>query len=115
MDMANTSSAEPWWKVLAAWRSSLTRADLARRSRCVVDAAVVVPGLGVSALRYGLLPTAPSATLILLREGLSDVHWKTIGDALVRFVQHSGPLLTKLGQILATRGDLLPDAVCLRL
>ena len=100
---------------LAAWRSSVTRLDLARQSRRVVDAALVVPGLGFSALRYGVLPTVPSATLTLLREGPSDLHWKTIGDALVRFVQNAGPLLTKLGQILATRGDVFPDAVCLRL
>jgi len=75
----------------------------------------VVPGLAFSAWRHGVLPTLPSATLTLLREGLSDIHWKAIGDALVRFVQHAGPLLTKLGQILATRGDVLPDAVCVRL
>ena len=100
---------------LATLRSSVTRLDVARRSRRIADAAVVVPGLGFNAWRYGLVPTVPSAILILLREGVSEVHWKTIGDALVRFVQHSGPLLTKLGQILATRGDVLPDAVCVRL
>jgi ubiquinone biosynthesis protein len=38
-----------------------------------------------------------------------------VGDALVRFAQHSGPLVAKLGQILATRGDLLPEGVCARL
>ena len=80
-----------------------------------MDAAVVVPALGLNALRYGVVPTVPSAILISLREGLSDVHWKAIGDALVRVIQHSGPLLTKLGQILATRGDLLPEPVCVRL
>src|SRR5437762_11704 len=100
---------------LATLRSSVTRLDVARRSRRIAEAAVVVPGLGFNAWRYGLVPTVPSAILILLREGVSEVHWKTIGDALVRFVQHSGPLLTKLGQILATRGDVLPDAVCIRL
>ena len=134
--MVHPGSAEPWWKLhlarihpralaaglvsgplpsLAAWRPPLTLSDLARGSRRVVDAAVVMPGLTFSAVRHGVLPTVPSATLTLLREGASDLHWKAIGDALVRFVQHAGPLLTKLGQILATRGDVFPDAVCLRL
>lgn len=93
----------------AAW------SDLRRLSQSVGDAATVGTRLAVSALRHGLLPTAPAGALVLWREGLSDLHWKTVGDALVRFAQHSGPLLTKLGQILATRGDLLPDAVCARL
>src|SRR5207244_12603232 len=99
---------------LATLGSSIGRLDVARRSRRIADAAVVVPGLGFNALRYGLLPAVPSALLILLRAGISDVHWKTIGDALVRFVQHSGPLLTKLGQLLATRGDGLPGGLCVR-
>jgi ubiquinone biosynthesis protein len=89
--------------------------DLRRLSQPIADAAAVGLRLTVSALRHGALPTAPSGALILWREGPSDLHWKTLGDALVRFAQHSGPLLTKLGQILATRGDLLPDALCTRL
>jgi ubiquinone biosynthesis protein len=38
-----------------------------------------------------------------------------LGDALVRFFRGSGPFLTKLGQLLATRTDLLPPTVCSRL
>src|SRR3989442_8471652 len=106
MDMANLSSAEPWWKVhlarigarapaagppagahrptgqisgrgravlsalvsplpsLAAWRPSVTRSDLARGSRRVVDTAGVGAGLTFSALRYGGLPPLPSLPLI---------------------------------------------------
>src|SRR5262249_32208031 len=144
MDTGNQSSAEPRWRLrlprlslraeagdaataipvsgptaslpsLATLRASLARLDVARRSRRIADAALVMPALGLNGLRYGVVPTVPSAILISLREGLSDVHWKTIGDALVRVIQHSGPLLTKLGQILATRGDLLPEPVCVRL
>ena len=58
---------------------------------------------------------APGAVSTAFREGVSQLHWKTVGDALVRFAQHSGPVLTKLGQVLATRNDVLPDAVCERL
>jgi len=87
----------------------------AHSSRRVADGALVVPRLTFNAIRHGVLPTAMSAPLVLLREGPWDLHWKTLGDGLVRFAQHSGPLLTKLGQILATRGDVLPDTVCRRL
>ncbi len=47
--------------------------------------------------------------------GVKDAHWNALGDGLVRFFQESGPVLTKLGQILATRSDILPKAVCERL
>ena len=52
---------------------------------------------------------------MLLSEGPWGLPWKVIGDALVRFAQRSGPLATKLGQVLATRSDILPEAVCVRL
>lgn len=88
----------------------------ARRSWAkVVDVATGAPSLAINAVRYGLLPSASSAFSTVLREGAADLHWKTVGDALVRFAQHSGPVLTKLGQILATRTDALPGAVCDRL
>lgn len=46
---------------------------------------------------------------------MAELHWKVLGDALVRFLQNSGPVFTKFGQVLATRHDLLPPAVCARL
>ncbi|TMA37502.1 MAG: AarF/ABC1/UbiB kinase family protein, partial [Deltaproteobacteria bacterium] len=81
----------------------------------MADAALVAPRLAFNAARYGLLPAPASAALVLLREGLSELPWKAIGDALVRIAQSSGPLTTKLGQVLATRSDILPEAVCVRL
>jgi ubiquinone biosynthesis protein len=91
------------------------RANVWRSSRRMADAAAAVPRLTLNAIRWGVVPSAASAVLTVLREGFSEFHWKTVGDALVRFAQHSGPLLTKLGQVLATRNDVLPDAVCTRL
>lgn len=93
-------------ETLASIRSSIARWR---------DAAETAPKLVVSALRRGLLPVGLSTTSTLLREGVSELHWKVAGDALVRFLRGSGPLLTKVGQILATRSDLLPPAVCRRL
>jgi ubiquinone biosynthesis protein len=88
---------------------------LAHTSRRVADGALAVPRLTFNAVRHGVLATATSAPLVALQEGPWGLHWKMLGDGLVRFAQHSGPLLTKLGQILATRGDLLPEGVCTRL
>ncbi len=79
------------------------------------DAAGVAPRLMSSALRRAILPLGLSTLATLRREGISELHWKVLGDSLVRFFQHSGPVLTKLGQLLATRNDLLPDPVCGRL
>jgi ubiquinone biosynthesis protein len=79
------------------------------------DAAQALPRFGKNAVRHGLLPVGFSAASTARREGLSDLHWKVVGDALVRFLQHCGPVFTKFGQILATRDDLLPAAVCARL
>lgn len=79
------------------------------------DAAGVAPRLAASAVRRGILPLGFSTLATLRREGLSDLHWKVLGDSLVRFFRESGPVLTKLGQLLAVRNDLLPQAVCARL
>lgn len=79
------------------------------------DAAVTAPRLISSVVRRGILPSGLSTLSTLREEGLPDLHWKAVGDGLVRFLRDSGPLLTKLGQILATRGDLLPPPVCQRL
>jgi ubiquinone biosynthesis protein len=74
-----------------------------------------LPGLALGALRHGLLPAGLAAARTLRQEGRAELHWKVLGDGLVRFLRHSGPLFTKLGQVLATRTDLLPEALCLRL
>ena len=79
------------------------------------DAAQTLPRIAVGALRHGVLPAGLSAAVTLRREGLSDLHWKILGDGLCRFLRHSGPLFAKFGQILATRDDLLPGAVGARL
>lgn len=71
--------------------------------------------MAFGALRHGLLPAAPQAARTLWREGRSELHWKVVGDGLVRFLRNAGPLFTKAGQILATRSDLLPAPVCARL
>lgn len=78
-------------------------------------AARALPRVAFGALRHGLLPAGPSAARIFWREGSNELHWKVLGDGLVGFLRHSGPLLTKCGQILATRTDLLPAPVCARL
>jgi ubiquinone biosynthesis protein len=71
--------------------------------------------MAVGAVRHGLMPAGLAAAHTLRQEGVSELHWKVLGDGLVRFLQHSGPVFTKFGQILATRTDLLPAAVCARL
>jgi ubiquinone biosynthesis protein len=88
---------------------------LVNSSRRAADGAFVVPRLTFNAVRHGVISTATWAPLVVLQEGPWGLHWKMVGDALVRFAQHSGPLLTKLGQILATRTDILPEGVCARL
>lgn len=89
--------------------------DVKRAAKRVADTGAMVPRLTFNAVRHGFLPTAPSAALTLLREGPAELHWKALGDGLVRFARRSGPLLTKLGQILATRADVFPETVCIRL
>ncbi|MBI3542570.1 MAG: AarF/ABC1/UbiB kinase family protein [Deltaproteobacteria bacterium] len=79
------------------------------------DAATNVPRLAYNAVRFGMAPAAPRALDTLQSEGVSDLHWKVLGDGLARFLQSSGPVLTKMGQILAARDDLLPAELCARL
>jgi ubiquinone biosynthesis protein len=67
------------------------------------------------AMRHGLLPSGGRALGVWAREGAQDLHLKTLGDSLVAFFREAGPVLTKFGQILATRNDLLPRVVCSRL
>ena len=80
-----------------------------------IDFAEAAPRVGLAAVRRGLLPAGFSTLSVLRREGPRELHWKVMGDALVRFLQGCGPLFTKLGQVLATRDDLLPAALCRRL
>ncbi|HVJ64335.1 MAG TPA: AarF/UbiB family protein [Bdellovibrionota bacterium] len=49
------------------------------------------------------------------REGLSEIHVRSLGDALVRVLHHAGPFFVKIGQILSTRDDLLPESICQQL
>ncbi len=76
---------------------------------------LAAPRLSAAALRHGLLPSLPAALATWRRDGAAALHWKVLGDALARFLQQAGPVYTKLGQILATREDLLPAALCARL
>ena len=64
---------------------------------------------------HGLGPLGIETPKLLAKEGIKDLHWKALGDVLVRFFQHSGPVLTKIGQILSARDDLLPASICQRL
>lgn len=77
--------------------------------------AQAVPRVAVSAVRHGVMPAGLAAADTVRKEGLSELHWKLVGDGLVRFLRGSGPVFTKFGQILATRTDLLPATVCERL
>jgi ubiquinone biosynthesis protein len=77
------------------WRDTATLAP-----RLVGAGAI---GLGVSALRTLVDPIAPRP------------HWRLLGEWLAQLLGRSGPVLAKLGQILATRADLLPVPVCQRL
>jgi ubiquinone biosynthesis protein len=95
------------------WLTTLP--DLLHPARRAADAAMALPRLTFTAVRHGVLPTPASAASVLLSEGPWGLPSKVFGDALVRFAQRSGPLTTKLGQILATRSDVLPEAVCVRL
>jgi ubiquinone biosynthesis protein len=105
----------PWQRIWAAPRSRRLREEARRFFAKLADTAATAPALALNAVRYGLIPAAPSVVLTAVREGVSEIHWKGLGDAIVRTARHSGPVLTKLGQILATRNDVLPDAVCERL
>lgn len=89
-------------------------AELEARGRWQ-PAARALPRLTARAVRHGLVPAGLLAAGILRREGVAELHWKVLGDGLVRFLQHSGPVFTKFGQVLAARGDLLPAALCARL
>lgn len=78
-------------------------------------AAELLPWVSYTAFRHGALPLGISTLKTLKKEGARELHWKVTGDALMRFCRESGPVLTKVGQILSTRHDLLPEAVCDRL
>ena len=56
----------------------------------------------------GMVALGRGAVRATVAEGPRGAHWKAVGDALVEILRSGGPALTKLGQILATRSDLLP-------
>lgn len=93
-------------------RSATRRAATLRSWR---HAAQAMPRIAASVVRHGMLPAGLSTANTLRREGIGELHWKVLGDGLVRFLRHAGPVFTKFGQILATRPDLLPPTVCARL
>ncbi len=105
----------PWQRIWAAVQDPGRREAGLRTLAKLADTGAAAFGLAVNTIRYGLLPAAPGVVATAVREGVADIHWKVIGDAIVRIAQNSGPVLTKLGQILATRGDVLPNAACERL
>jgi ubiquinone biosynthesis protein len=78
------------------------------------DVAELAPRLVLAGAREWL-GAAASIASVLWREGPAALHWKVMGDALAGLLRSSGPGLVKLGQILATRGDLLPAPLCARL
>ncbi|MDJ0846825.1 MAG: AarF/UbiB family protein [Myxococcota bacterium] len=78
-------------------------------------AAQAMPRVAMGLFRHGLMPAGLSTADTVRREGFSELHWKVLGDGLVRFLRNAGPVFTKFGQILATRSDLLPPTVCSRL
>lgn len=80
-----------------------------------LHAARRLPVLSVSLLQHGTHAATVGAVKTVFVEGPNQLHWKILGDGLVRFFQDSGPVLTKIGQILATRNDFLPDTLCSRL
>jgi ubiquinone biosynthesis protein len=63
----------------------------------------------------GAVPAGVNGLRVLRREGRSELHWKVLGDALARSLQGGGPLLSKLGQVLAGRTDVFPETLCRRL
>ena len=92
-----------------------SRTSIGGKIRQWRHAAQAAPRLAVGAVRHALMPAGLSTARTVRREGVDDLHWKVLGDGLVRFFQNSGPVLTKFGQVLATRHDVLPTAVCARL
>jgi len=105
----------PWQRLWSAPRTRRLRDEAGRSLRKVADTAAAAPNLALNTVRYGVLPAGANLVGTAFREGVSQLHWKTLGDALVRVAQNSGPVLTKMGQVLATRSDVLPETVCERL
>lgn len=74
-----------------------------------------LPSLTFSAAYHVLIPFGIRYAANVRRNGLASAHWKAIGEGLTRFFQESGPVLTKIGQVLATRTDLIPEEVSRKL
>ncbi|HZV02669.1 MAG TPA: AarF/UbiB family protein [Planctomycetota bacterium] len=95
--------------------TTLERPSLGGRIRQYRDAGLAVSRWTFVTLRRGVLPSGLNGLRVLVREGRSDLHWKVLGDSLASVLEDAGPLATKVGQILATRTDLIPEALGARL
>lgn len=69
------------------------------------------PVLVFLSLRHVIAPAGVRYVQGVRRSGFQEAHWEALGKGLVRFFQESGPVLTKLGQILATRTDMISPAL----
>lgn len=79
------------------------------------DLARWTPELGYNLFRHGFLPAGRSTLRTGWGERPTELPWIFVGDFCAGTLGASGPVLTKIGQILATRSDVLPAAVCTRL
>lgn len=92
-----------------------SREPVARVLRRWGDAASVAPRLMLGGVREAVIGVPLAILPTLAREGPRELPTKLAGDALARILGRSGPGLVKLGQLLATRADLLPGTLCRRL
>ncbi|GEM_PF-3692501 len=89
--------------------------EIERKAKIIGDISTSVPRIYLNFLLKGIAPLPASVLKIALQEGTANLQKKAIGDFLVRFFSSSGPVLTKIGQILATRDDLVSAEVAGRL
>lgn len=61
--------------------------------------------------RYSVLPLGLYAIKVFWSKGPHRFWWNLVGEALLQFFRHSGPVFIKLGQLLATRKDLLGENI----
>ena len=71
------------------------------------------PALGSARLAWlcgpkSLIQTGKSLPTVLGREKLTAVPLVLFGEMIANYLQEAGPLFTKLGQVLVTRGEILP-------
>lgn len=89
--------------------------DLNRSTADLIAVFAALPRLWLSFQLNGTLRAPVDAARLLANEGSAALGAKLLGDALVRTFRDSGPVLIKVGQMLAGRPDLLPPELCLRL